>query len=94
MNSAMEKQLSALDPQMREYFEERASILEFDCKLSRPKAEFLAWEETKAAIKKAAKTPAQRIAAMAQHQREQARPLHMPRHAPIADRKQLAGGAA
>lgn len=38
---------------------------------------------------------AQRIAAMAQHQREHAKPvpLHIPRHEPILDRKLLAAGS-
>ena len=42
----MAKAVSALDEDAREFFEERAGILEFDGGLPRPKAERLAWAET------------------------------------------------
>lgn len=89
MSLSLQQQLSKLDPQMREYFEERAAILEFDCKLSRSKAEFLAWMETSAETEKSKKTLAQRIAAMAQHQAQQPQHLHISKR---VDSAQLAAG--
>lgn len=38
--------VSGLDEDSREFFEERAGILEYDAGFSREKAESLAWEET------------------------------------------------
>lgn len=38
--------VAALDANSREYFEERAGILEYDCGHPRAKAERWAWEDT------------------------------------------------
>ena len=46
LDADLAKAVSALDEDAREYFEERAGILEFDGELPRRKAERLAWEET------------------------------------------------
>ena len=43
--------VSALDEDAREFFEERAGILEFDGGMSRRKAETLAWAETQCYLK-------------------------------------------
>ena len=92
MNASLHHQVSVLDPQMREYFEERAAILEFDCNLSRAKAEFLAWMETSAAMEKSKKTLAQRVAAMARLQAQQPHHLHIRKRVDSA--LLAAGGAA
>lgn len=42
--------ISRLDIQWREYFHERAAILEFDCGLPREDAESLAFNQTTAVI--------------------------------------------
>ena len=46
LDGDLAKVVSALDEDAREYFEERAGILEFDGCLPRGKAERLAWKET------------------------------------------------
>lgn len=44
--------ISRLDAQWREYFNERAGILEYDCKIPRTDAESIAFIETTSAITK------------------------------------------
>jgi hypothetical protein len=44
--------IAMLDPQWKEYFDERAGILEFDCGIERTEAEDLAWRQTSAAMLK------------------------------------------
>jgi hypothetical protein len=51
-NASLAALVNALDDDAREYFEERAGILEFDAGYPRPKAERLAWEETVLYLKK------------------------------------------
>lgn len=86
MTPATRQMVSALDPQWHEYFNERAGILEFDCKLTREEAENLAFRETTAAILKS------RISKMAHHQAEQPKSLHAPKHGPVVTGKELAAG--
>lgn len=86
MTPATLQMVAALDPQWREYFSERAGILEFDCKLPREEAENLAFRETSAALLKS------RISKMAHHQAEQPKPLHVPSHEPVVTGKELAAG--
>lgn len=50
MTPGMQEVLARLDPQDREYFAERAGLLEFDCKLPREEAEALAFAQTTSAI--------------------------------------------
>jgi hypothetical protein len=51
-NASLAALVNALDDDAREYFEERAGILEFDAGYRRPKAERLAREETVLYLKK------------------------------------------
>ena len=52
MTPGMREVISSLDPQWREYFEERAGILEYCCNVLREEAEGAAFRETTAAILK------------------------------------------
>lgn len=62
--------ITTLDPQWREFWTERAAILEYECKLSREEAETLAWRETSMVMLK------YRVAQMAQHQAAQPKHYH------------------
>lgn len=44
-NQALRRQIEGLDDDSREFFEERAGILEYDGGYPRSQAEALAWEE-------------------------------------------------
>lgn len=63
--------IATLDSQWHEYWLERASIIEFDCKLPRAEAEQAAWMETSAAMLKA------KVRKMAEHQAQQPQHLHI-----------------
>jgi hypothetical protein len=73
------------DPHVRE---ERIAIRQFCGDMTEREAIRLADAEVP--------SPAQRIAVMAQHQREHTKPvpLHTPRHEPILDRKSISAGSA
>jgi len=86
IHQSTQQLIEGLDAQWREYYEERAAILEFDCHLSRLEAEHAAWMETSAAMLKS------RVRNMAEHQRSIPKSLTIPRHEPIRDRKLMAAG--
>lgn len=52
MNQATRKLIASCDAQWIEYFNERASILEYEAKIPREEAESLAWMETSAVMLK------------------------------------------
>ena len=92
ISPATRQLIATLDVQWSEYFKERASILEFDGIVPRENAEEAAWKETAAAMLKA--RLAQRISALASHQRAHAKPVPLPEpmRAPILTAKDMAAG--
>lgn len=53
MTPATKQLISNLDCQWHEYWQERASIIEYEAQIPRDEAEGLAWMETSAAMLKA-----------------------------------------
>lgn len=62
MITSTHQRIAALDPQWREYWSERASILEYEARIPREEAEQAAWMETSAAMLK------YRVRKIAEHQ--------------------------
>ena len=52
LDSRLAQLVEALDDDAREFYEERAGILEYDGGHPRPNAESLAWEETQRYLKR------------------------------------------
>jgi len=80
------KFIADLDAQWREFWNERAGILEYLGLVPRETAEQIAWMETSAAMLKS------RVMQIAEKQAHKPHPLTMPKQQPIADRKMLSAG--
>ena len=86
MIPATRQLIASLDIQWREFFEERAAILEYECKLSRDEAEQAAWMETSSAMLKS------RIRKLAEDHAQKPHEVKIPHIQPGLDHKMLAAG--
>lgn len=88
ISEATRQMIACLPAQWHEHYQERAAILEFDCKMLREESEELAWADTTGAMLKF------KVQKIAQHQRANAAPapLTIPRIEPTIGAKDRAAG--